>query len=113
VAKGKSEARWRLAWLAVSGRTRSLVLPAHMARASVDRLEAVALRGLHALLPRKADAPALIQAAREKLEATQAAERSKRGDDALADALADAVRVASAKVGSPTTSCQASTGNWL
>jgi hypothetical protein len=45
-------------------------------------------------MPRRADAVPLIEAALRKLKATPAAERRKRGRDALADDVARAICVA-------------------
>ncbi|MGZ6022697.1 MAG: hypothetical protein ACXWLQ_08870 [Rhizomicrobium sp.] len=108
VAKGKSDRRWRTAWLGVSGATRDMVFKmkpppiivkpnGECWRADFDAsgLAMVAARGVHMLMPRRADAVPLIEAALRKLTATPAKERSKRKPgDALADAYADAIKIA-------------------
>lgn len=106
VAKGKSDLRYRTAWLGVSGATRDLVFKVKAppiieqngkrVRADFDasNLAMVAVRGLHMLMPRRADAVPMIETALRKLTATPATARSKRKRDALADAYADAINTA-------------------
>ena len=109
-AKGKSDRRWQTAWLGVSSKTHSLIgwppLPPVITRVdSTGKLvreradidvshRRVSVRGLHAIMPTRADAVPLIEAALAKLEAIPAAERRKRERDTHADDAVRAVAVA-------------------
>lgn len=105
VAKGGSEARWRTAWIGVSGVTRALVMqemrpPAIVERDGVRHLDATAFFVIDEagstsfVVPRLADAAPSVAAALDKVQATPAGERKVRRRDALLDALEGAVRIA-------------------
>jgi hypothetical protein len=99
-AQGRSDKRWLTAWRVSKGLRHRLEsnAAATQSRAEVDRLGIggfeVAVRGYRGIIPTRADALPLIEAAIRKLESVPAVERRKRERDTLADDFIGAVRMA-------------------
>ena len=107
VAQGRSDKRWQTAWLGVSGETHRLigwppVIRRDHSEGRLVRFERdvaansrpVSVRGLEAIMPTRADALSLIEAALRKHEAAPGTDRQKRQRDALADDVVRAVAIA-------------------
>jgi hypothetical protein len=111
-AQGRSDKQWSMVWLGVSGTTHRLIdwppVPPVIRRevnsdGKLVRFERanlavrhrwVSVRGVHAIMPTRADAVPLIKAALRKHKAIPIAERRKAKPDYLANDLAFAVCVA-------------------
>jgi hypothetical protein len=89
-AQGRSDKRWITAWLGVSSKTHGLIGWRPHGSGGFE----ISLRGIHAVIPTRADAMPLIEAAIQKLESVPAAKRRKRKRDTLADDFVGAVRLA-------------------
>ncbi len=120
-AQGRTDKRWSTTWLGVSGKTHRLIgwppVPPVVEGERVNlavRHRWVNVRGAHAIMPTRADAVQLIEAALRKHKANPIAERRKAKPDDLANdfvfAVCRAYRVLTGRRGDNTWSDESDSG---